>query len=358
MKKKGILQLIDSLDTGGAEVLAVNIANELVNTSYKSHLCSSRKEGILKNNIKKGVPYIFLNKKYKVDLKAILKLRNYIKKNNITIIHAHSSSFFLAFCVKMACPSIAIVWHDHYGISQNLDNRPLLPLKYISFFFKAIISVNEPLKEWATKKLLCKKVYFLNNFPDLNNTTSKTILKGNYGKRIIHLAAFREQKDHFTLIESFFMFSKDNEDWTLHLIGNIVDKDYYKKIVDLINLKELSNKIFIYGACLDILNILKQGSIGVLSSKSEGLPISLLEYGFAKLPVIVTNVGQCSKVITNNKSGFIIEPKNIDVFSEKLNILANSELLKNKFSNYLHDNIKENYSKEAFIKDIITIYQN
>ena len=47
---------------------------------------------------------------------------------------------------------------------------------------------------------------------------------------------------------------------------------------------------------------------GVLSSVSEGLPVSLLEYGMAGLPVIVTDVGQCAEVVGNGRFGRVVPP--------------------------------------------------
>ena len=61
-KKIKVLQLIDSLQVGGAEVLAVNIANALSNEGVESHLCVTRNEGPLKENIKPSVGYLFLEK--------------------------------------------------------------------------------------------------------------------------------------------------------------------------------------------------------------------------------------------------------------------------------------------------------
>ena len=98
-KKIKVLQLIDSLQVGGAEVLAVNIANTLSKQRIVSHLCATRKEGPLKENIEQAVGYLFLERKKTVDIKSIKKLKKYIKKNNISIIHAHSTSYFIAICV-------------------------------------------------------------------------------------------------------------------------------------------------------------------------------------------------------------------------------------------------------------------
>ena len=356
MNKKGVLQIIDSLDTGGAEVLSVNIANSLNQQKINSHLCVTRKEGKLKENLKDEVGYLFLGKKKTVDIKSILKLKSYILEHNIHIIHAHSTSYFIAFCIKVLNPRLHLIWHDHYGVQEDLKKRKLIPIKLISKYFDAIISVNNNLKEWSKTKLNCKKVFFLNNFAVFNNESKITVLKEKGSYKIVHLAAFREQKDHEILINAFHKFCVNNINWTLHLIGDAKNKRYSLKIIKLINNKKLNKKVFIYGACLDIKNILSQAHIGVLSSKSEGLPIALLEYGLAKLPVIVTDVGECNKVITNNISGFLVKPNNTEKFVSKLNILANSEALRNSFGTEHYNNVTHNYSKELFLNNLLDIY--
>lgn len=356
MSKIGVIQIIDSLNTGGAEVLAVNIANLLVKENINSHLCVTRQEGKLRESINKNTGYLFLNKKRTIDIKAIITFKNYIKANNISILHAHSSSFFLAFCVKLICPKLKIIWHDHFGKTQELKKRKLFPLKYISYYFEAIISVNNQLKQWANYNLHCKKTYLLNNFAFFNNSDSCTFLNGEKDKRIVHLAAARDQKDHETLINAFSIFSEKNKDWSLHLIGFLNNSLYSKKIIDLIKVKGLENHTFVYGSCLDVENILKQATVGVLSSKSEGLPIALLEYGLLKLPVICTDVGDCNKVILNNKTGIIVSSGNINQFAKSLEKISTSKKLQNYLGENLYNHIQKNFSKEDFLKKLIKIY--
>ncbi|WP_299060191.1 glycosyltransferase [uncultured Polaribacter sp.] len=358
MNKIGVIQIIDSLNTGGAEVLAVNIANLLVEENINSHLCVTRQEGKLIESINKKTGYLFLNKKRIIDIKAIINFKNYIKANNISILHAHSSSFFFAFCVKIICPKLKIIWHDHFGKTQELKRRNIFPLKQISFFFKGIIAVNNELQKWSLLNLYCKRVYLLNNFAVFNNFEKHTILKGNRGKRIVHLGAFRAQKDHENLINAFYFFQKDFKDWSLHLVGGYIEDNYFKKIKRFISEKGLEKHIFVYGVCTDIFNILQQGSLGVLSSKSEGLPIALLEYGLAKLPVVVTNVGDCNKVVVNNKTGFIVMPNNSALLANKLKQLANSKKLSTYFGENLNIQINSNFSKENFIKQVLHIYRS
>ena len=142
MYKLGVIQLIDSLNVGGSEVLAVNIANDLLEQGVNSHLCVTRKEGVLFDNLKNKNRYIFVNKTKIIDLKALFSLRRYIKRNEIHIIHAHGSSSFFAICLKFLVPKIKVIWHNHYGYNINLKGFRLIILKLTSFFFSTIINRN------------------------------------------------------------------------------------------------------------------------------------------------------------------------------------------------------------------------
>ena len=91
-----VLQLIDSLDAGGAERIAVNYANALNNDNCTSFLCATRKEGLLKSEIKNLANYFFLEKMTSIDIRALFRLRRFLINNKISILHAHATSYFLS----------------------------------------------------------------------------------------------------------------------------------------------------------------------------------------------------------------------------------------------------------------------
>ena len=356
MSKK-IIQIIDSLSVGGAEMMAVNIANSLHMSGVESHLCVTRGEGELKNKVLEDVGYIFLDRKKKIDLKAIFKLRSYIKKHDINIIHAHSSSFFTAICVKLIYPLLKVVWHDHYGKSDFINDRPYGLLKLFSRFFDQIISVNNILKIWGEQKLRHKKVCYLPNFATLQNYNNQsTKLKGSNEKKILILAGLRPQKDHLNLLKAYKLLV-EKTDCSLHIVGKDYGDNYSKEIHKYIKDKQLQ-KVYFYGACGDVKNILEQTDLAVLSSNSEGLPVALLEYGLAKLPVVVTNVGQCSDVIENDITGKIVKSNSSVELCEAIQSLLSDIDLANKVSERLFEKINENYSEKAFTNRIIQIYES
>ncbi|MBL4604348.1 MAG: glycosyltransferase [Flavobacteriaceae bacterium] len=354
MNKLKVLQIIDTLNVGGAEMLAVNISNALANKGIESHICTTRKEGELKDKINNNVGYLFLGKRKTIDLKAIIKLSRYVKHNDIHILHAHSPSYFIAICVKLVRPKTKIVWHDHFGGSEFLTDKSRKTLQMVSFLFSSVIAVNSKLLEWSKRNLKAKNYNFLNNFAVFDNDSPQTYLKGEEGKRIVHVAGFREQKDHITLLKAFSILLKVHPEWTLHLIGKVHEGVYSETIKNYILENNLSNSVFIYGVCTDIKHILKQSTIGVLASKSEGLPISLLEYGLAQLPVLVTDVGECANVVTNSKA--VTPSENSEKFARSLLEIIENKNIRNDIALELSEAVIKGYSVNTVTNKLVEIY--
>lgn len=352
-----IIQFIDSLEPGGAERMAVNYANALVKENVFSGLITSRSEGVLKDQIDNNVDYLYLNKKNSTDVKAFLRLRKYVSKNKIELIHAHSSSYFWAVLLKVSYPKIKIIWHDHYGNSEFLQQRKKSILKPCSFFFNGIIVVNTNLLEWAKNNLLCKTIHYIPNFAAKNSTEiAITQLEGNKEKRIVCLANLRPQKNHLRLLRIAKKVTKEHKDWSFHLVGKDFNDEYSKKIKEVIVNEKLEKNVFIYGSKNDISYILSQANIGILTSDSEGLPVALLEYGLNKLPVVATNVGEISSVVTSNGNGYLCEINNEDSFVTYLDRLITNEELRNKLALENYNKIENNFSEKEIIKRIVVFY--
>ncbi len=354
INKKSVIQLIDSLNVGGAEMMSINIANLLHQEGHDSHICVTRKEGDLKKRLNNNGKYVFLNRTKVIDLKALKILVNYIRTHSIEIIHAHSTSILLAVMAKLVCWDLKIIWHDHYGVSEDLTKRPVILLKACSFFTTSILSVNKNLKDWADKKMICKDVQYFPNFSEFTNLEEVTSLYGIPNKRITMVAAIREQKDHMNLLKAFFNIGQNYSEWTLHIVGEHADKIILKKMNEYILKNSLSTKVFFYGGRNDIKNILNQTTIAVLSSKSEGLPLALLEYGLSKTPSISTRVGQCPDVLLDNN--LLVEKQNPDELANAIIELINSEDYRKRAANELHSTVVSLYSKECYFYKLLKVY--
>jgi glycosyltransferase involved in cell wall biosynthesis len=353
-----ILQLIDSLESGGAERMAINYANVLVGHIEFSGLVVTRNEGVLQNQIDENVSYLYLNKKRTIDFNALFKLKKYIKQNKILIVQAHGTSFFIAVLLKTIYPKVKIIWHEHYGARAKQSIWNNIILLFSSFFFSAVFVVNHQLKVWVKRNLFVKKVSFIPNFAIADiNQLKVTFLKGDDEKRIICLANLKNPKNHIAILTAFKELKLDDLGWSVHLIGKDYEDMYSSNLKHFIAVNNLENAAFIYGSCNDVQHILSQATIGMLASTDEGFPVSLLEYGLAQLAVVSTNVGYCSEVIKNNYNGLLFSPLDTLQLRKQLQIMVSDKNMRDCFSMRLQDLVLDNYSTNKVIELLISEYK-
>ncbi len=344
-----IVQIIDSLETGGAERMAVNYANGLSRESEFSGLVATRGEGSLKSAIAEKVCYLFLNKKRTIDIAAIKKLVGYCKSNKVNVLHAHSTSIMLAVMIKLWLPKIKIVWHDHYGNSEFLGVRPIVGLKFLIRFCSGAIAVNSKLEVFIKRQLNFSNTIYLANFATIDERQIVTTkLKGVAGKRIVCLANLRAQKNHLLLVSVATKLKVSFPDWTFHFIGKDFKDETAAKIRSAIIENKLEENVFIYGSCQDAVSILQQAEIAVLSSKSEGLPVAILEYGLLSKAVVTTAVGEIPMIIENSKNGYLVNSSDEKEFYESLKKLI-EDPDRNRFGKNLHQKVKEDYGEKGIL---------
>lgn len=356
-KEIRILQLIDSLEAGGAERMAVTIANTLAKKVVFSGLVVTRFEGNLKATINDSVAYSFLKKKRTLDIKALLQLKKNVKQNKVSIIHAHGSSYFFAVLLKLMLPSIKIFWHDHLG-NRPFENRSNFFIKLSSFFFSGVFVVNEELRKWSLQNLKTTNVVFLPNYVEEKIVEIKsTFLKGEEGKRIVLLANLRHPKNHLLAFEAFTLSEIAKLGWTLHFVGKDSFDEYSGKLKESIQLKNMSSSVFLYGSCGDVQHVLSQCSVGLMTSTYEGFPVTLLEYGKANLLVVTSNVGYCSQLIKNKVTGICFTSESVTELVSIFSAIANNMYSNSLLANNLNTFVAENYSSKAVIKKLLFSYK-
>ncbi|SFC74536.1 Glycosyltransferase involved in cell wall bisynthesis [Zunongwangia mangrovi] len=348
-----VLQIIDSLHPGGAEKMAVNLFNELNKNDVESYLCVTREESLLKDEIVDFSKYFFLKRKRILDLRALRSLHKFVRANKIDVIHAHGTSYFIGFLLKFFINTkIVFIWHDHYGDSEYLKDRNYKVLKQCSKYFDGVVCVNRQLLRWNKKMLLAHNYKMINNFVNLvESSEHKLTLKGKQCFKIICVANLRPQKDHHLLIDVFNEFF-DNKEISLHLFGKDF-KDSYSE--DLKTKIEKTRNIFYYGSHKITKDILSQADIGILVSKSEGLPLAILEYAMAGLPVICTKVGECPEVI--GEYGIMVEPGAKKDIANAIEIYSRSEELRLQHGAGISIHVKQKFSAEVNISKFIDFYK-
>jgi glycosyltransferase involved in cell wall biosynthesis len=80
------------------------------------------------------------------------------------------------------------------------------------------------------------------------------------------------------------------------------------QVESLISELKLNDVVSLLGGRADIARILQGLDVAVCSSNWEGMPLSVMEYMEAQVPVVATRVGEIPEMITDGVEGLLTEP--------------------------------------------------
>ena len=325
---------------GGGERVAANLCNDLVNYFQVSLIMYNNASSVyrLKDEVKK---IHLLNKdsctRVQIHFSA-LKLRKYIKENNIDVIMIIGRSSY---------PLVPIL--ASLGIKTRIIFCDQSTLEYTKYVPRGVIGgAYRLVTQWAINTF-CARIVTLtikekNNYQRKYSIPENKLLSVyNYieykklpeyndcSKKIITVARIDYAKGMELLIEVAAMVLSEHPDWRWDVYGD-GDSIYTNKIIKLKNQYGLDGKLFFCGKSDKIYDKYPQYSMFVFTSRYEGFGLTLLEAMAFGLPVVSFDIfSGPSEIVRHNVNGYLV--KNFDVFQMK---------------NYICDLIKNPEKRKAF----------
>lgn len=361
MVVSAVLHLVDTLDYGGTERVAVNLVNHLSRDRFRPFLATTRREGPLASAILADVGRLALDRRHTLDVPALLRLAAFVRKHGITLLHAHASALFFAQLAALLPPRPKVVWHDHFGRfhGRGEDERPAWLWGPPARRAAAVLAVNEDLVRWSRERLGVEpgRVFYLPNFVAEALAGAPLLdLPGTPGGRVVCVANLRAQKDHSTLLRAFARVAQEVPDAHLLLAGAEVEPDCAARVRE--QAAALDGRISLLGARPDVPSLLRACDIGVLASASEGFPLSLLEYGRAGLASVATRVGQCPEVLDEGEAGILVPPGDPGALADALLALLRDPARRSALGERLCRRVQERYSAKAVMEHLEAVYDS
>lgn len=167
-------------------------------------------------------------------------------------------------------------------------------------------------------------------------------------------------KDIKTMLESFAIVSEEIENCNFYIIGPTEeDEEYYKECLNLVNTLDLNNITFTGKA--NVKDYLGKLDIMVLSSISEGQPLTILEGMACKKPQVSTDVGSCRELIYGvndnfGEAGIVVTVMNYVKLGEAIIKLCKDKALRIEMGENGYKRVCEKYTLEGFINRYKNIY--
>lgn len=334
MRRIKVLHLLTSLAPGGAETNLLALLKHFDHKRFEHAVAFGGGGALEEEFLKTGVKLIPLSNK-SLTFRACLNFDKKIRKIKgfcPDIIHSHLDIPNVLGLIAKYFLKTKLVLHFHgLGIIplSKLPGRSLnhlfwnLIAKTYSFCDKAISICSFQVPFITQIGINENDIVMIPNGITLSDN-SEVGIRPDKKYCFVNVARFFPQKDHDLLIMAFQKANLVNPNIRLLLVG---DGPLREECQRKVNSLGLSDKIDFLGVRRDIPEILSSSSCFVLSSKWELHPITILEAMRAALPVIATKVGGIPDTITENETGLLIDPNDVDgLASAMINLSTNPEL--------------------------------
>jgi glycosyltransferase involved in cell wall biosynthesis len=120
----------------------------------------------------------------------------------------------------------------------------------------------------------------------------------------------------------------------------------------------VENRVHLLGARMDAASLYAAFDVFALSSRTEGLPLALLEAMASGLPVVASAVGGIPQVIEDGRTGRLVGPGDEVALREALSALAQDEALGLGWGRAAREQALARFSAERMLSDYMDLYED
>ena len=358
-----------SMGIGGIEKLIVSLIGLLGREKYSITVICLDFGGELVSQLKKqGVEVLVIGRKDGLDWRLFFKLAHLFRERKFDIVHTHNQAalFYAGIAAKLArIPLLITTEHSRHNTEgkwrRQLEKRLLCRISN-----KWIVVSKELAEESVVQDgLPIGKIKVIENGVDFKkydlNQQSKPLqqdkAKNELGlsedcKIIIMVARLHPIKNHKLFLESFSEVLGQCPNTHVLIVG---DGECRDALVGQAAALQISAYVHFLGYREDVAELLELSDVFVLCSKSEGLPVSLLEACAAHVSVLITKSSNKAGLIVDGSTGTVVEDNKASLRDGLLTILNNFDKAK-ALSNEAALQVKAQYSLSAMCKKYQNIY--
>ena len=331
-EKPRILYVVTRAERGGAQTHVLDLASSMRSDFEVS--VATGEEGFLTDACReRAIPvYVLPHLQRQIrpiaDARAFWEIWRLIRKLRPDLLHLHT--FKAGFLARLAgrilgIPSVYTIHAWLYGTAavSRLSSALSGPCERLAArWCERIITVSR-----AGARVLrghrigssSKLVTIHNGLPDCSEQAR---LSPTETPVITMVARFIEGKDHDLLLRAFARIPKGPR---LRLVGDGPTRASVESLARELGIQE---QVDFLGNRDDVASLLATSDVFVLASRSEMLPISILEAMRAGLPVIASDVGGVGEAIVHNENGFLVPSGSVSALVQALTDLTNDYALR------------------------------
>jgi glycosyltransferase involved in cell wall biosynthesis len=352
------LQLVHSLNVGGAERLAERFARRLGGPERVAFACLDELGSMGERLRGDGFMVEVLGRKPgPFDRACLRRLSELYRRERIGLVHAHQMTPFQTAALARgwsAAPRILLTEHGRFFPDRRnwkwyFLNRRLLGKR------DRVTAVGEQVKRALVEHegFPATRVETIYNGVDLGNEPPaetraevREELGFNADDFLVLMAARLDPiKDHATAVAAFATFAESRPNVGLLIAGD----GPMRSVLDSEAAVGLGSKLKRLGTRDDVRRLLAAVDAVLLTSLSEGIPLILVEAMAARLPAVATAVGGVSEVVVDGETGLLAPAKDAAALARSLAALADDADLRRRLGSAGRRRAEELFDEETML---------
>ncbi|ADL08269.1 glycosyltransferase family 4 protein [Thermosediminibacter oceani] len=288
--------------------------------------------------------------------RSLFDIVRLLKKEGIEIIHAHGlAAAIIGTTAALAAGTPFIVTTVHNFPKENFINRAAGHLlrrnhKIITVSHRMAREIS---RMWA---IPTEKIEVIYNGIDPHLIAKYTGSNGECRQKpvaILNISRLIPDKGVDVFLKACAILverlSNDGIEVVFYIAGN---GPLERELKNLVSNLRLEGRVNFLGFCRDIYRIMQNSDMLVLSSRSEGLSLSLLEAMAMGKPVIATDVGGNPEIIRHGVTGMLVPPDNPRALAEAMEYVIKNPGDAEKMARTACRTVMERYTHEHMIEAV------
>ncbi len=170
-------------------------------------------------------------------------------------------------------------------------------------------------------------------------------------------------KDIKSLIYAFHELRSKRDNVRLHILGGVDEDEYYEECLNLVDTLGLKEDILFTGQ-VNIIEYLKKIDFTILTSISEGQPLSVLESLAARRPCVTTDVGCCRDLLEGTDgdqfgvAGILAPPMHREGIAHAMDKMCKSRKEREKMGEAGQKRVDAYYRQENMVRRYNELYKS
>ncbi|HPB30436.1 MAG TPA: glycosyltransferase [Candidatus Sumerlaeota bacterium] len=364
-----IIHVIPSLDQGGAETFVIDLAEAQIRLGHEAHiLCvmTPPERGVLFQKAAAArIPCHFCFSKHEPRLRTTWNLRAFFRREQPDAVQCHlartnACGILAARLAGVRC--VIATFHDTMiwnNKRQNRWGRWTLPLADGILCDSKVI--RDRLADLAPRVSGHLHVAYpgIRTASRLISEEEKSRVRADLEIPQSHRIAgiigrLAKIKDHRTFISAAEIVGRHHPDMTFLIIGDGPEKESLQKTIRERHLEPL---VRLTGFVSDLEPIRAILDLFILTSLSEGFPISIMEALSAGIPVVATNTGGIPEMVEHEQNGLLCPPGRPDLIAQNIISLVRDPVRRSVMGDIARKSARV-FNIEESARRILDLYSN